>query len=88
MKNKLELLALFVFTSTVFGQTSHGTMYPAVRGSHQMVGAGNSLEVAAGTRLLEQGGYAIDAGVAAALGAAITLRMDHFLVWAARCRCW
>jgi gamma-glutamyltranspeptidase/glutathione hydrolase len=53
------------------------TMFPAVRGTHFMLGAGNNLEVAAGTQILEQGGNAVDAGVAATLAAAIT-EMDHF----------
>ncbi len=60
-----------------FSQTAHATMYPPVRGTHQMLGAGNSLEVAAGTRILDQGGNAVDAGVATVLAAAIT-EMDHF----------
>ena len=53
------------------------TMFPAVRGTQYMVGAGNNLEVAAGVRILEQGGNAVDAGVAAVLAAAVT-EMDHF----------
>ena len=52
-------------------------MFPAVRGTHGMVGAGNSLEVAAGTRILIHGGNAVDAGVATVLAAAIT-EQDHF----------
>ena len=42
-----------------------------------MLGAGNNLEVAAGTQILEQGGNAVDAGVAATLAASIT-ELDHF----------
>jgi gamma-glutamyltranspeptidase/glutathione hydrolase len=48
------------------------TMFPPVRGTHHMVGAANNLEVAAGYRILEAGGNAVDAGVAAVLAAAVT----------------
>jgi gamma-glutamyltranspeptidase / glutathione hydrolase len=48
------------------------TMFPAVRGLHEMVGAANNLEVAAGMRILAQGGNAVDAGVATVLAATVT----------------
>lgn len=48
------------------------TMFPAVRGTHEMVAAANNFEVEAGYRLLMQGGNAVDAGVAAVLAAAVT----------------
>ncbi|MBZ5591500.1 MAG: gamma-glutamyltransferase family protein [Acidobacteriia bacterium] len=48
------------------------TMFPPVRGTHEMVGAANNLEVEAGFRILTQGGNAIDAGVATVLAAAVT----------------
>ncbi|MCU1273225.1 MAG: gamma-glutamyltransferase, partial [Bryobacterales bacterium] len=47
-------------------------MFPPVRGTHEMVGAANNLEVEAGFRILTQGGNAVDAGVAAVLAAAVT----------------
>ena len=53
------------------------TMFPVVRGTKFMLGAGNSLEVAAGVQILEKGGNAVDAGVASVLAASIT-EMDHF----------
>lgn len=53
------------------------TMFPPVRGTHQMIGAGNSMEVEAGYRILELGGNAVDAGVASVLTAAVT-EQDHF----------
>jgi len=80
LRSVTPMLALLLgFTSLATAQSSqgHGSMFPAVRGTHQMLGAGNSLEVAAGTRILDQGGNAVDAGVAAVLAAAIT-EMDHF----------
>src|SRR5262249_9170334 len=48
------------------------TMFPPVRGTHEMVAAANNLEVEAGYRILEKGGNAVDAGVASALTAAVT----------------
>src|SRR5258708_16552868 len=48
------------------------TMFPPVRGTHEMVAAANNLEVEAGFRILTQGGNAIDAGVATVLAAAVT----------------
>jgi len=48
------------------------TMFPAVRGLHEMVAAANNLEVSAGMRMLAQGGNAVDAGVATVLAATVT----------------
>src|SRR5580704_5801522 len=48
------------------------TMFPPVRGTHEMVAAANNLEVEAGFRMLTEGGNAIDAGVATALTATVT----------------
>src|SRR6266481_2046990 len=48
------------------------TMFPPVRGLHEMVGAANNFEVEAGFRILTRGGNAVDAGVASVLAAAVT----------------
>src|ERR1700748_1112049 len=53
------------------------TMFPEVRAMHEMVGGGNNFVVAAGLRILHQGGKAVDAGVASTLAAAVT-EEDHF----------
>jgi gamma-glutamyltranspeptidase/glutathione hydrolase len=71
------LLALPLAGLGLLAQQPKTTMFPAVRGTHEMVGAGNSLEVEAGYRILQQGGNAVDAGVAATLAAAVT-EQDHF----------
>ncbi len=73
-KTRASLLALVLLPA--FAQNPH-TMFPAVRGTRQMIGAGNSMEVEAGYRILEQGGNAVDAGVATVLAAAVT-EQDHF----------
>src|SRR5258708_10136111 len=48
------------------------TMFPPVRGTHELVGAANNFEVEAGYRILTQGGNAVDAGVASVLSAGVT----------------
>src|SRR5260370_1034231 len=59
-----RLLALAAFAATLAAQ-SRTTMFPPVRGIHEMVGAANNFEVEAGYRILTQGGNAVDAGGAA-----------------------
>lgn len=71
------LLAVVVLMAVPAPAQNPATMFPAVRGTQYMVGAGNSLEVAAGVRILEQGGNAVDAGVATVLAASVT-ELDHF----------
>jgi gamma-glutamyltranspeptidase/glutathione hydrolase len=56
----------------IFPAVAQHTMFPPVLGTREMVGAANNLEVEAGFRMLEQGGNAVDAGVAATLAAAVT----------------
>jgi gamma-glutamyltranspeptidase / glutathione hydrolase len=68
--------SLLLLTALSFAQNPR-TMFPAVRGTREMVGAANNLEVEAGYRILEQGGNAVDAGVASVLAAAVT-EQDHF----------
>jgi gamma-glutamyltranspeptidase / glutathione hydrolase len=48
------------------------TMFPAVRGTHEMVAAANNQEVEAGYRIVTSGGNAVDAGVATVLAASVT----------------
>ncbi|HLG98820.1 MAG TPA: gamma-glutamyltransferase family protein [Bryobacteraceae bacterium] len=68
----LALLALLTVWVAVASAQEHPTMFPPVRGIHEMVGAANNFEVEAGYRLLTQGGNAIDAGVASVLAAGVT----------------
>ena len=70
---KRKIAAVLLSASLLPG----ATMFPPVRASHEMVGAGNSYEVEAGFRILQQGGNAVDAGVASVLAAAVT-EQDHF----------
>lgn len=76
MSKARVLLLLALPLAPLVAQNPH-TMFPAVRGTREMIGAGNSYEVEAGYRILEQGGNAIDAGVASVLAAAVT-EQDHF----------
>ncbi|MGA2737272.1 MAG: gamma-glutamyltransferase family protein [Bryobacteraceae bacterium] len=67
---------LFSFSATLSAQ-SKLTMFPPVRGLHEMVGSCNNFEVDAGMRILAEGGNAVDAGVATTLAAGVT-ELDHF----------
>src|SRR5579864_3408677 len=64
-------LSLFTLALPLVAQVRR-TMFPPVRGTREMVGAANNLEVEAGFRILTEGGNAVDAGVAAVLAAAVT----------------
>src|SRR5579864_3974792 len=64
-------VSLFALALPLTAQVRH-TMFPPVRGTREMVGAANNLEVEAGFRILTEGGNAIDAGVATVLAAAVT----------------
>src|SRR6476661_5092817 len=66
----LPVLTLVLLALTLWADPP--TMFPPVRGTHHMVGAANNQEVAAGYRMLEMGGNAVDAGVATVLAATVT----------------
>jgi gamma-glutamyltranspeptidase/glutathione hydrolase len=68
----LRVSALSLLLALPLSAQIRHTMFPPVRGTHEMVGAANNLEVEAGFRILTQGGNAIDAGVATVLTAAVT----------------
>ncbi len=53
------------------------TMRPEITGQRGIVAAGRHYSVAAGTRILQQGGNAVDAGVAAVFAAAV-VEISHF----------
>jgi len=53
------------------------TMRPEIRGTRAIVAAGRHYAVAAGVRMLEQGGNAIDAGVASVFAASVC-EISHF----------
>ena len=63
---------LSLFSRRLSRAQTRPTMFPQVRGTHEMVGAANNFEVEAGYRILTQGGNAVDAAVAAVLTAAVT----------------
>ena len=70
-------LALALFSAATLSAQSKLTMFPPVRGMHEMVGSCNNFEVDAGMRILAEGGNAVDAGVATTLAAGVT-ELDHF----------
>ena len=58
-------------------QKREATMRPEITGQRGIVAAGRHYSVAAGVRILEQGGNAIDAGVATVFAAAV-VEISHF----------
>src|SRR5579864_2732614 len=66
-----SLFCILLLAAPLAAQPRH-TMFPPVRGTHEMVGAANNFEVEAGFRILTQGGNAFDAGVATVLAAGVT----------------
>ncbi|MBK9171242.1 MAG: gamma-glutamyltransferase family protein [Bryobacterales bacterium] len=69
---RIAVLAALFVTLAAELPAQFKTMFPAVRGTREMVGAANNQEVEAGFRILLAGGNAVDAGVAATLAAAVT----------------
>src|SRR3954467_11827106 len=53
------------------------TMRPEILGSHGIVAAGRHYSVSAGVRMLQQGGNAVDAGVATVFAASVC-EISHF----------
>src|SRR5215471_10680976 len=53
------------------------TMRPEIVGDHGIVAAGRHYSVSAGVRIMQQGGNAIDAGVATVLAASV-VEISHF----------
>ncbi len=72
MLNMASRFFLLLFLLASVAPADPPTMFPPVRGTREMIGAANNFEVEAGFRLLASGGNAVDAGVAAALTAAVT----------------
>lgn len=71
MRKRAAISAVLGFASAITA-SAQSTMFPAVRGTREMVAAANNFEVEAGYRILTAGGNAVDAGVAAILAASVT----------------
>lgn len=72
----LSTLALLL-TPVLFPTSQADTFRPVVRGRRGVVAGGHPLSVEAGLRILQQGGNAVDAGVATILAASV-IEFSHF----------
>jgi gamma-glutamyltranspeptidase/glutathione hydrolase len=70
------LITCFIFAS-VPQSSSADTFRPVVRGKRGVVAGGHPLSVEAGLRILQNGGNAVDAGVATILAASV-IEFSHF----------
>src|SRR5947207_8700216 len=71
------LTIALLFTSLPMPTTHADTFRPVVRGKRGVVAGGQPLSVEAGLRILQQGGNAVDAGVATILAASV-IEFSHF----------
>src|SRR2546426_4928285 len=79
---KLQLaVGVVVASVTLTAQTPAlrraDTMRPEILGTHGIVAAGRHYSVSAGVRMMQQGGNAVDAGVATVFAAAVC-EISHF----------
>src|SRR3979490_2241828 len=79
MQRRFFLIAITVLGTTCSAQTRRPDppVRQAVRGTHGAVAAGSDWATNAGMRLFDQGGTAVDAGVATMFAASVT-ELSHF----------
>ena len=73
----LLVLLAFVVAGVPSFTSEAGTFRPVIRGKRGTVAGGNPLALEAGLRMLEAGGNAVDAGIAAVLAASV-VEFSHF----------
>ena len=71
------LVASFIFAGIPTSTSHADTFRPVVRGKRGVVAGGQPLSVEAGLRILQNGGNAVDAGVATILAASV-IEFSHF----------
>ncbi|MBI4470486.1 MAG: gamma-glutamyltransferase family protein [Acidobacteria bacterium] len=76
LRNAFTLGLALALCPSVHGQGPR-TMRPEMAGKVGMIGAGRHYSVSAGVRIIEQGGNAVDAGVAAVFAASVA-EISHF----------
>ena len=79
MKRSIQTLFL-VYSMTMFSSVSGpsaATFRPVIRGTHGVAASGHPLTSAAGFRILQQGGNAVDAAMAMLLAASV-IENEHF----------